>query len=438
MNFKKAENTPPVWPDRFTALKKEITAGHEEELTKSWRALVLALKERTKEFIETGPEIVPQVEYAELESLPAEKVAEVKRKGCVVIRNVVPDEEVLKWKADLRKIIEDNPQLEGLPVDDKQFFYLYWSKPQVEARAHANILAATAWLNQLYTGEGADKRVLTAPLTYADRFRIRKPGPKWAFHPPHVDGGSIERWEDPGFRQIYRDILSGEWAKHDAFDIDGRIVAQSDLYDRPNQASVFRTFQGWLAMSDTGPGEGTLRVYPDIKLGNSYIILRPFFSPIDPAGDLFDPDNWKFDVSAPEFPGIILERDGKFHGPRISDATHPNMRTGEAMVSVPLVHPGDMVFWHSDLVHSVEEEHHGNGDSSVMYIPAVPATKQNVTYLAKQRDAFIKGHTPPDFGRDGDESWVLGVGRPEHITTAAARKAMGLEGFEELQLISVV
>lgn len=85
---------------------------------------------------------MPQVEYAELESLPAEKVAEVKRKGCVVIRNVVPDEEVLKWKADLRKIIEDNPQLEGmrtaaiasdnrpadlaagLPVDDKQFFYL--------------------------------------------------------------------------------------------------------------------------------------------------------------------------------------------------------------------------------------------------------------------------------------------------------------------------
>lgn len=133
------------------------------------------------------------------------------------------------------------------------------------------------------------------------------------------------------------------------------------------------------------------------------------------------------------------------------------MRTGEAMVSVPLVHPGDMVFWHSDLVHSVEEEHHGNNDSSgtylplflflgssslnvrsVMYIPAVPATKQNVSYLAKQRDAFIKGHTPPDFGRDGDESWVLGVGRPEHITTAAARKAMGLEGFEELQLISVV
>lgn len=71
-----------------------------------------------------------------------------------------------------------------------------------------------------------------------------------------------------------------------------------------------------------------------------------------------------------------------------------------------------------------------------MYIPAVPATKQNVTYIAKQRDAFLKAHTPPDFGRDGDESWVLGVGRPEHISSDAARRAMGLLDFD--QLVSAV
>ncbi|EJD42505.1 DUF1479-domain-containing protein, partial [Auricularia subglabra TFB-10046 SS5] len=382
---------------------------------------------------------VPQVDYSDLQGLSAEKLAEIKKKGCVVIKNVVPDEEALKWKADLRKIIEDNPQLEGMPKDDKQFFYLYWSKPQVEARAHPNILNASTWLNQLYTGTGADPRVLSAPLSYADRFRIRKPGPsKWGFHPPHVDGGSIERWEDPGFRSIYRDILSGNWTKHDAFDIDGRIVAQSDLYDRPNQASVFRTFQGWLAMSETGPGEGTLRVYPDIQLGNAYIILRPFFSPIDPNGDLNDPENWKLDVSKPEFPGIILQADGKFHGPRLTDAAHPHLRTGDAMVSVPHVSPGDMVFWHSDLIHSVEESHNGKNDSSVMYIASVPATKQNVTYIAKQRDAFLKGRTPPDFGRDGDESTVKGVGSADDILNPIGRRAMGLDGFEELARMNAV
>jgi len=46
--------------------------------------------------------------------------------------------------------------------------------------------------------------------------------------------------------------------------------------------------------SDTGPGEGTLRVYPDVQLSNSYLILRPFFSLVDPHGDIWDKNNWKF------------------------------------------------------------------------------------------------------------------------------------------------
>lgn len=42
---------------------------------------------------------------------------------------------------------------------------------------------------------------LNTPLSYADRFRIRKPGPVlWNVHNPHIDGGSTERWEDAGFR----------------------------------------------------------------------------------------------------------------------------------------------------------------------------------------------------------------------------------------------
>ena len=66
-----------------------------------------------------------------------------------------------------------------------------WTKSQVQARSHPNVLAATAWLNHLYhykgeqTIEGVD---LSTPLTYADRFRIRHPGGQWKAHPPHVDG----------------------------------------------------------------------------------------------------------------------------------------------------------------------------------------------------------------------------------------------------------
>ena len=77
-----------------------------------------------------------------------------------------------------------------------------WTKPQVQARSHPNLLAATVWLNNLYhiqvadigksekngqlanTLEGVD---LNIPLAYADRFRIRKPGVTWLLA-PHVDG----------------------------------------------------------------------------------------------------------------------------------------------------------------------------------------------------------------------------------------------------------
>jgi plastocyanin len=34
------------------------------------------------------------------------------------------------------------------------------------------------------------------------------------------------------------------------------------------------------------------------------------------------------------------------------------------MVSVPKVNPGDAVYWHCDVVHAVEREHTGSGDSA--------------------------------------------------------------------------
>ncbi len=66
-----------------------------------------------------------------------------------------------------------------------------WTKSQVRARSHPNLLTATVWLNNLYhtkSGEKIEGVDLSTPLTYADRFRIRLPGTKWHFLRPHVDG----------------------------------------------------------------------------------------------------------------------------------------------------------------------------------------------------------------------------------------------------------
>jgi hypothetical protein len=40
------------------------------------------------------------------------------------------------------------------------------------------------------------------------------------------------------------------------------------------------------------------------------------------------------------------------------------MSLEKTMTSVPNVRPGDMVFWHCDLIHAVEEMHEGPGDSA--------------------------------------------------------------------------
>jgi hypothetical protein len=106
----------------------------------------------------------------------------------------------------------------------------------------------------LYSGASADPKDeksavdLNTPLSYADRFRLRQPGGDWTAHPPHVDGGSIERWQADSLRDCFSDILSGNWRAHDPYALKPRVQGRSSLYGRPNQSSVFRTFQGWLAM----------------------------------------------------------------------------------------------------------------------------------------------------------------------------------------------
>ncbi|KAJ3560099.1 hypothetical protein NP233_g11060 [Leucocoprinus birnbaumii] len=334
------------------------------------------------------------------------------------------------WRESLREFVKANPSVEGIPADDKQFFQLYWTKPQVEARADPDLLKATIWLNYLYHDKLKKKSEnvdLSVPLTYADRFRIRKAGVKWGVHPPHIDGGSIERWEDPAFRKCFEDILSGRWRQHDPYDLQGRLDARSSLYGRPNQATVFRTFQGWLSMSETGPSQGTLKVFPDVLLSNAYIMLRPFFKPLVPidSPEIVDPKNWALNLDTAEFPGL-WSRDGGWAGPHPTPTSHPHLFLEKTMISVPKVKPGDGVFWHCDVIHSVEEEHTGTEDSAVMYIPAVPLTDKNDDYVRRQMECFLKAQRPPDFPKGDDEARFTGIATANDIVNDLGRRAMGL------------
>lgn len=47
-------------------------------------------------------------------------------------------------------------------------------------------------------------------------------------------------------------------------------------------------------VSETAPHEGTLQVFPNVYLSNTYTILRPFFRQIPGTEDPFDPNNWEY------------------------------------------------------------------------------------------------------------------------------------------------
>lgn len=70
---------------------------------------------------------------------------------------------------------------------------------------------------------------LTSPLLYSDRLRIRTPGDKSFALGPHMDGGSIERWEDPVYRQVYERILTGNWEQYDAWEMGKHRIANMDI-----------------------------------------------------------------------------------------------------------------------------------------------------------------------------------------------------------------
>ncbi|KAL9617942.1 MAG: hypothetical protein Q9160_007308 [Pyrenula sp. 1 TL-2023] len=307
----------------------------------------------------------------------------------------MPRQEALDLKDQARSYIADNRErVKGFPPNDPAVYELYWTPSQTKARAHSNVLGTQRFLQGLWHSSDPLSQISTThPLTYADRIRIRKPGDVKFTLGPHIDGGSLERWEDPEYSKVYQSILNGRWEEYDAFDAKHRINANMDLYNGAGACSMFRFFQGWLSMTDTGPGEGTMRLCPLLRHATAYLILRPFFDPLTSILGL-----------GATFPGSDPGACQEYN-----EETHPHLDLGTTMVSVPHVEPGDFVAWHCDTIHGVDKEHRGHGESSVLYIPTCPMTPRNIDSLMRQRTAAVRFSPPPDYpdaGGQGESGYV--------------------------------
>ncbi|KAL9712131.1 hypothetical protein Ac2012v2_005208 [Leucoagaricus gongylophorus] len=414
-------------PDRFSALKKEM---FKDELVESWRQVLAELEGTVAEITEKGNNLVARINYDDVKtgSVSQAQIDKIKRVGTVIITGAVSEEEALGWKQQIRDYVAVNlDRIKGFPEDNIQVFEIYNSIGQTLARTHPRILDTQKFLLSLWHTSSPDQVRLDVPISYYDRLRIRQPGDAKFTLGPHVDGGSVERWEDPGFRRVFGDILKGgpHWRNHDPFDATPRIDVKSDLYNVSNACSIFRPWQGWTALSSTEPNEGTLQVLPNLPVASSYIILRPFFRPKNPRSDSLKFEDWELDTDSSRFPGSSI---GKTQ--ELNVKSHPHLHLDKTMVSIPKVQPGDQVYWHCDVVHAVESIHSGAGDSSVFYIPAVPLTLNNAYYLRDQHSNFVAGLPAPDFPGGEGESQCIGRGSAKDVKSVEGKRALGFERFE--------
>lgn len=424
----------PLEP-RFAQLKHRLISGHEDAVQASWMRLLDVLRAEIPLLASLGSKCIPEIDFTDLDKQPAHFHTEVKKRGVAVVRNVVAEAEALQFKADIRAYIAANPHTRAFPAANPQVFELYWSPSQIRARAHPNLLKTQQILMQAWHSANQAAPLSTAhPTSYADRLRIRLPGDASFALGPHMDGGSVERWEEEGYGRgsVYKSIFAGRWEEYDPWEASCRLDVQSDLYAGQGACSMFRMYQGWLSMSHTAAHEGTLLVNPLLAATTAYVLMRPFFVATNPdpsSPDYLSASNWR--LTDPADSWLQGATPGK--GQELTPALHPHLDLARSMVHIPTVRPGDYVVWHCDTTHAVDARHAGTSDSSVLYIPACPLTPHNAAYIARQRAAFVAGHPGPDF--PGGEGEAHHVGRPGVAETAASitadgRRAMGLEGWD--------
>ena len=344
--------------------------------------------------VAAGISPVPVCDFADVADgrIDDAMTANIKQRGAVILRNTFDRDRVTSWNDTLMRYVARNDYFEKQKSKDgmdqyfstlsssrPQIFGLYWSKPQMEARTSEELAVARKWLNRLWNFESENGTEFDPDreCLYADRLRQREPGDDTLGLSPHVDGGSVERWLDHGYRSVYRHLLSGAVDSYDPFDAAFRTVTRE--IPSPAVCSMFRTYQGWTALSRQGPGDGTLNLVP-IANAMGWVILRAL----------------QDDVPEDELCGAAPSR-----ALTISETYHAKLL--RAYVPIPVVEPGDTVWWHPDVIHGVEDRHTGKGYSNVMYIGAAPACAKNETFLAGQRSAFEAGKSSPDFAAENYE-----------------------------------
>lgn len=469
-------------PSRFARIKRNLIAGHESALETAWARLIAALRAEVEHIEGLGSHLIPSIEFSDLEdgAQTARFGRDLKRYGVGVVRGVVPRADADAAVRDTVKYIQKNHDARPPPLpQDPTCFDFFWTPAQVRARAHPSVLRAQRFMMGLWRTSPEDRLVTRYPIAYADRVRVHAPAmapatPSASSAPPsnglpgppvqppksaddwlsaihssgiiaQVDNGSLERWEPDGYQKsgTYNHIFRGNWEDYDPWEVAGRATTSTDLYNGYAACSIFRMFQGLVALSTIEPG--MIRLLPSPKLVTAYFLLRPFFSPKTQAPDVRSGPEWEAYL-APENWALDREQNSYVHGAvpghaqRLTELWHPHLQLRRSMVTLPTLQSGDYIFWHPDLAYHITSDGtglrspiYGRPDevSVLVYVPAAPLTQTNALYLARQRKAFLRGQPTPDFDSAGlgIDSEAPPDGRPGEAEVASAGGEGGLQAM---------
>ncbi len=327
----------------------------------------------------------PVLDYADVESgaVSQADLDLVRRRGCLVIRGHFPKQQALDWDHQILNYVESNGFFEHYRGRGDDFFEatqkgpmiypIYWSRPQMEARQHDRMQVVQQFLNSFWASESAGDRWFDPDrnIVYPDRIRRRPEGSNSEGLRYHLDCGKLDLWMHAEYQKAFRHVFDGSIESFDPWDAAHR--TRGTQYESTTMTSVFRTFQGWTALSDMASDQGVLRAVP-VPEAIAYLLLRPLMP----------------DVPNDDMCGVLPN-----HAFRVTSEWHAPLL--QAVSGIPDVEAGDSVWWHGDLVHGVAPVENQQGQGNVMYIPAAPWCERNERYAPSGFEAFTTGSSPSDF-----------------------------------------
>jgi hypothetical protein len=394
------ETTPPD----LKAAIREIKAAIRSRIEASGRTVeeVFAVVEaRVAERVaeieaakQRGESVWPVIDYADIAAGTVSDEARelLHRRGCALIRGHFEREQALAWDQGVLDYVEGNSFFEDYRGAGDDFFGsvgsrpeiypVYWSSAQMEARQSDRMARVQSFLNHQWTYEsdGVQWFDPDRDSLYPDRIRRRPPGASSGGLGAHIDAGTLDLWMTEAYQRTFRHLFDGSVEQYDPWDATYRTAGPQ--YPGTTMCSVFRTFQGWTALSDMAHDQGVLFTVP-IPEAMAYMMLRPLLS----------------DVPEDDMCGVTVNQVYP-----VSEKWHPLLI--RAFSGIPDVQAGDSVWWHCDVVHGVAPVEDQQGWGNVMYIPAAPWCPRNEEYAPKVREAFLAGDSPTDFPEEHYErSW---------------------------------